>query len=418
MSSAASNFSSEWFENGPLNAVCDHVLGAYWLILTLKSTVFFSIPSFQGMYTPLYPLLALGALRGLAGPRARLSAVPMLSYYVFLLSALLALLVSDVVLTVETARRLFTYIFGAIALLNCLRDRSIRFLMTAQVLSAIIVSSWVIYTAWATGFGYRGGIEINWNYVSVVIASGVLVLALYCYDHLAQLLNPRILLAMAALTAGLYSLFLLASRGTVVAFAAALPLVVVGRSKAHIVRATVGLAFFAAAAYGVAHLPGGETLMDRALSDRVESLNFRLPIWEAILTEYSKGSPWDVFVGRGIDSGEYLVGSTVVGLGTLHNGFLQVLFEEGLLGLSAFLGIHLWCIWRLCFGVGPGRQSALVIVAFCMVSNLSGSYEHMFEYWMMLAASVAVSLKMKRRQQMRTWEPIAASRMHQRQEAF
>jgi O-antigen ligase len=376
----------------PLASLCDAAVGLYWIAITLKSTIFYSAPAFQGMYAPFYPFLVLGALRGLQQRRSRLPMLPILGYYGFILLSILALLLSEVAVTGDSARRIFTYCFGAVAFLNLLTERSLRFLIKGQVVAGAIVGGWVAFTAWTTHFGYRGGIDINWNYVSAVISFGALPMVVYVYDHFPRLWQFKTLLALLVLCLELYGLLLLASRGTAAALAVALPLVVVGRLRGRLLQVICGFVVFAVAFWMVTWLPGGDTLLERGTQDRVESLNFRLPIWDAILTEYGSGSAKQITIGRGLESGEYLVGSTVAGLGTLHNGYLQVLFEEGLIGFSAFVAFQLWCLFRLITGTGMARRLGLMMLAFLMVANLSGSDEHLFEFWIGLAAVGVMAL--------------------------
>jgi O-antigen ligase len=390
MNSSALETSTLNSETGLLATCCDPIVGVYWLVLTLKSTLFFNAPSFEGMYAPLYPFLVLGAVRGL-GQARHWAFTPILTYGLFVSLSILAVLINDVVITMETARRLFTYGFGIVALLNLIRNQSLRFLIRAQAVAGATIAGWVVYTAWTTNFGYRSGIEINWNYASVVISFSFLGMAWYVSDNL-HWWRAGVLIAILVLCLESYSLLLLASRGTAIALGGALPFLLVRNRRGKLIPFAIALVLLLGGIWGMTQLPGGNTLIERGTRDRVESLNFRLPIWEAVLTEFSAGSTKELLLGRGIDSGEYLVGTTVTGLGTLHNAYLQVLFEEGLLGLSAFLLLHIWCACRLFVLGGHYQALGLAVLVFLLIANLSGSNEHLFEYWMMLAATVAIAL--------------------------
>jgi len=376
-----------------VNSFFTNIIAVYWVVLTLKSTVFSAIPGVQGMYSPMYPFLALGALRGLTS-RSSWSRVIMFCYGTFLALSLLALLLNQTSGSMQIARRLGTYAFGAIAFLNLTNPAQRRGLVFAQVGSAFCVALWVIYTSWTTNSGYRGGITINWNYVSFVIAIGALPVLQFCYANLGRLYKPRYALMVAVLGAQLYSLSLLASRGQVLALAGAIPCLALGMSRKRVMHTIAALICLGAIAAGVLSLPGSENLLARA-QDRVEDLNLRVPIWQAMLTQYRQGSAAQMIAGQGIDAGEPLVDATVTGLGTFHNSFLQVLFEEGLAGIAAFLALHAWpalLLWKK--RRVPAARVPLAILVFMVIGSLSGSSDQLFEYWIALAAvSTAACLR-------------------------
>jgi O-antigen ligase len=370
----------------------DWALAAYWVAITLKNTVFSSWPFYEGMYAPIYPFLVLGALKGLAS-RRNWPIFPVLAYYLLMLLALFALLANQVPLTMSIARRLVAYGFGAVALLNLLRPKAFRALIAAQVVTGIVISSWVIHTSMTTRSAYRGGIDVNWNYVSLVISFGIIPVVVYLYHRLAGSKRINMLAAVLALVVQTYAMLLLASRGTSIALLAGLLVLLARVAKRRRMTAVSLMTLLFAGVWVLYQLPGGNALRQRWFEDRTESLNLRVPIWQTVVDEYVDRSVAQMLFGSGFDSGEYLADAAVSGLGSLHNAYLQVLFEEGLVGLIAFLIIPVWCFLRTARGSGRDHLYVLMVLAFVSIANLSGSDEHMFEFWIAFGAAGAISFQ-------------------------
>jgi O-antigen ligase len=252
-----------------------------------------------------------------------------------------------------------------------------------------IVAGWVILTAWRGGFTDRGISGVDPNNVTATIALGIMPLfawLLVSAMRLWQRLGLWLLLGMT-----LYATLLLASRGVTVALALSL-VVMVARVIHHPKRSVPLLILAVLAALLLATLPGSSNLTERFTQGDVTSANGRVPLWNAAVQEILDSSPLELLFGHGFNY-TLIVTSRVVGfLYSVHNTYLQLLLDVGLLGFSLFLFLHffvLLSLWR--------RSDALALygigtVVFLLLLNLTLQAADGFLYWVALGTTLAVSV--------------------------
>jgi O-antigen ligase len=143
----------------------------------------------------------------------------------------------------------------------------------------------------------------------------------------------------------------------------------------------------------VAGLPGSDMLVDRFSQGDVTSANGRLPLWQAAIQEITVSSPVELLFGHGMNY-SHIVTSRVVGkLYSMHNTYLQMMLEFGLVGLSLFVGLHI-SVLRILWN--DKRQLSLYassMVIFLLFAHLSVTIADDFLSWIVLGTSLAIAHK-------------------------
>jgi O-antigen ligase len=325
---------------------------------------------------------------GLMSGHVRVSPGILVPYLLFLAVMIMSLFNLATPSNFEVYQRLFIYLLGLCVFFQFASGQAFQTLMQVQMWAAFVVAIWVILTAWQSGFGERGIAGVDPNNVTATIALGVV--PLFAWLMVGRISFWRRIAGWLLLGVTIYASLLLASRGVTVALA--LSLVVMIARVLHRPRRSVPLIIIVI--LGVVlltNLPGSNNLMERFGQSDVTSANGRVPLWNAAIQEVVVASPLELLFGHGFNY-TLIVTSRVVGFYySVHNTYLQLLLDVGLLGLALFLFLHfmvLKTLWR--------RSDALALygigtVVFLLLINLTLQAADGFLYWVALGTTLAVA---------------------------
>ncbi len=373
----------------PLRA--ELVVAAFWLTFCLYETIWASV-TVPGLFYPFYAAFFATVAFRLARGGLRLRGDVVVPYAVFLVAVLASFVGFADPVAFEVLQRVLAYAFGVLVLVQVGSKEGVHVLLAAALTAALSVATWVVVSAIADGFSYRGGVEVDQNVVAFFVGVG-LVTALALLVTRSWIAAPAggallLLLTSAVL---IYALLLLASRGMTLAVAAA-ALLIVARSVTRDRRAWRIVAGFVLAGSLMLALPGGASLFDRFEGENVESGGSRLPIWVATVDAQVQSDLRRLLLGHGFDASKSLVLETFPTLTSTHNAFLQVGYEFGLIGLAAFVTLHLVLLvrgWRL--GGAPGAVM-LGLTAFLIGANMTTNASNGFLYWTVLGLVLAIDV--------------------------
>ena len=132
----------------------------------------------------------------------------------------------------------------------------------------------------------------------------------------------------------------------------------------------------------------GAGAVQRFQSDRVQRPASRVPIWETTLSSSPTATPVDVLLGHGFDSSSPLVRSNFVRPQSTHDAYLEMLYEFGMVGLGAFVLMHLLLLCERCASgsrrLRDGRADHLPAGGRPQVNAPDG-----FMYWIALGFVIA-----------------------------
>jgi O-Antigen ligase len=371
-------------------------VSAFFLALAIQSTI---ISGFEvrGLYYPIYIVMLFNAVVGLVTRRVKVSSGVVTVYLLFYLLVIVSLFQLSTPVNFELFQKLFIYLLGLIVSFQFTSEKSFWSIAKIQTWTGLIVAVWVVISSIQGGFVDRGISEINQNNVATLIAFGLI--PLFATQLAGQTNVGRRMVGWLALALGVYAMLLLASRGMAVAVAMAFILMVARilnnprRSVPLILLATAG-------ALVLASLPGSSNLAERFTQADVASANGRTPLWSAAVREIQSASPAQLLFGHGINH-SLVVTSRVVGFFySVHNTYLQITLEFGLIGLGLFLTLHfmvLRFLWRFNDALSLYGMGA---VMFLLFSNLTNVAADAFFYWVTLGAMLALAV-WKRQQQVK-----------------
>jgi O-Antigen ligase len=363
-------------------------VGAFFLAFALQTTLFAGF-EVRGLYYPLYLLMLVNGVMGLVAGRVKVSVGIVINYLLFFTVVVFSLFNIATPLDFEVFQRLFIYILGFFVFFQFSSEEAFQTLMRVQVWAGFIVAGWVILDAARGGFAGRGISEIDQNNVTSTIALGLIPLfALQLFSKANLWLRG---LGWLALAGGIYATLLLASRG--VSLALAVAFMVMFARLLNSPRRSIPLIMVAiAGAIVIASLPGSDNLAARFSQGDVASANGRVPLWTAAIREINTSPALQLVFGHGYNY-TLLVTNRVVGfLYSVHNTYLQMTLDFGLLGVSLFVLLHITVIrllWRFgdalsLYGIGT--------VVFLLFSNLTLQAADGFLYWVVLGTALAVAV--------------------------
>jgi hypothetical protein len=369
-------------------------VGAFFLSLALQTTLFAGF-EVRGLYYPLYLLMLINGVIGLVSGRVKASLGVMVVYFLFLTLVIFSLFGIATPLDFEVFQKIFIYILGLIVFLQFSSEQAFQTIMRVQVWAGLIVAAWVIWDAAQGGFAGRGINEIDQNNVTLTIALGLI--PLFALQLFSKANIGIRLLGWAALAGGVYATLLLASRG--VAVAVGVTFIIMFARLLNNPRRSVPLIILAiVGASVIASLPGSNNLAERFSQGDVASANGRVPLWTAAIREIQVSPAPQLIFGHGFNY-TLVVTSRVVGfLYSVHNAYLQMTLDFGLVGLTLFLLLHfmvLWMLWRFgdalaLYGIGT--------VVFLLFANLTLQTADGFLYWVALGMALAIATWRRQKQ--------------------
>lgn len=363
----------------------------FWVVYAVQGTLLGG-RGVTGLYYPLYGLMAVNAVVALALGRVVVGR-RLVPYVLFLLVVLASLLPLRSPLAFAEQQRLFIYVIGFLAFLQFPTDREPSLLRRAQVLVTLGIAVWVVATSIATGFAYRGGVEVDQNDVSFLIGFGLLALLSRCMARPPKLLAAVPLWASVAL--GVYALLLLGSRGMSIAVGVA-ALVMFGRVVFQTRRSALVLLGALTAAGVLTTLPGSDNLFERFQGADVATANERLPLWRASLQELESGDAYTLLLGHGFGSSMTFIRRISATLTSTHNAYIQMLYDFGAFGLVAFLWLHLALLARFWRERGRLALFAAGLTAFLLMADASVTAPDRFFYWLALGQLLAIAFYLDR----------------------
>jgi O-antigen ligase len=361
-------------------------VSAFFLAYTIQGTLLFGL-EIRGLYYPIYALMAFNMIMGLATGRTKGSLSLLLPYLAFYVLVLFSLFNLATGLNFELFQKLFIYSLGLFTFFQFRSEDTFRLLLRFQSWAGIVVAIWVIITALQGEFGDRVAIQADQNNVSTMISFGMIPI-------LAHLLTQRLswfqrVVTWSLLAVGAYALLLLASRGITIALGMAL-IFMIARVFTDPRRAIPILFLGVVASIIVAGLPGSDMLVDRFNQGDVTSANGRLPLWQAGIQEVMSSSPLQLLFGHGMNYSLQVTSRVVGKLYSMHNTYLQMLLEFGILGLSLFVGLHIAVLRVLWSDRQPLALYATSMIIFLLFAHLSVTIADDFLSWVVLGTALAI----------------------------
>lgn len=389
-----------WLRTGIAGEI---LVGAYWFAFSVYQTVLLDAGwSIPGFFYPFYAAFAVHLTVAFLQGRLRALGSVAFLYVAFLFVVLASFLGFPGSVDFFVFQRVLAYAFFALIALQVTSRKGLVPLAVAAVATSTVLAGWVVSSAWEAGFAYRGDIEADQNFTAMVIGLGIVAAA--GLFSAGERYRNRLLAAtffVPATAVMIYATFLLASRGMFVALAIGagglfLRMLVYDR------RRLLPAALFVVVSSVVVLLPGGSGLLTRFDDATAETGGSRLPLWVHTLDTYAEGDPLAMLVGSGFKSSEDVVQRQFGTLTSVHNAYVQVLYEFGLIGLGLFLGLHgaiLIRTWR-----DPSQFGAIAfgITCFLLGANLTADAPDGFMYWTALGLAAATA----------TWSASGAPRSH------
>ncbi len=364
-------------------------VSAFFLAYTIQGTLLFGF-GIRGLYYPIYGLMAFNMILGLITGKFRGSLGLLIPYLLFYIIVLFSLFNLATNVDFELFQKLFIYSLGLLTFFQFVSEDTFGLLTRFQSWAGIVIAIWVIVTAAQGGFSDRVGIQADQNNVSTMISFGMIpILATLLTQRMS--LFQRIMMGLALLL-GIYALILLASRGMTIALAMAL-VFMLARVFTDPRRVIPFLFLGVIASVIVAGLPGSDMLVDRFSQGDVTSANGRLPLWQAAIQEIVTSSPLELLFGHGMNH-SLIVTSRVAGqLYSMHNTYLQMLLEFGIVGMSLFVGLHISVLRILWNSKKQLSLYASGIVIFLLFAHLSVTIADDFLSWVVLGTTLAIAHK-------------------------
>ncbi len=185
-----------------------------------------------------------------------------------------------------------------------------------------------------------------------------------------------------------YAMLLLASRGMAIALAMAMLLLVLRAARDDRRKLLFLAVVVALVAIGLL-LPGGLGLVQRFHGPKVATANARTPIWRATIESYATSSVPEMLLGHGFDGSRILVRRQFGSLNSTHEAFLEFLYNFGLVGLAAFVLMHLLLLWDGLRIRGPDGYVIFALIVYLLVADLSLNAPDGFMYWTALGFALA-----------------------------
>jgi O-antigen ligase len=260
---------------------------------------------------------------------------------------------------------------------------------TSLVVS-LTLSIWVIWNAAQLNFeAYRGGIDVNQNYVSIFVLAGAfpLIDVIFIFkSRLVKFLSLPVLLCVAL------AALILASRGMLVAFIFAV-IVMIARAvrtlRPQTVLALGSLLVLVLAAAVL--LPGGDTVAARAQSENVGTLNDRTEIWSLALMYFADSGLLRMIFGQGLWSGGHVITPVMLIYSNYHSEYLRWLMDQGIVGLLAFLVFLYFVGNRIVQCNHPLKHLMLGWITFLLLAGLSSTIADSHAFWILLGVMIGTT---------------------------
>lgn len=374
---------------GRSGVLSEIVVGLFWIAFAIYETIFADV-TVPGFFYPFYGAFVVSLGVSLVRRGVRVPRTVAWTYGGFLFVVMVSFLGFIEPTTFTVVQRVFAYGFGLLVLTQFGSSRGLLATAVAAVLASSSVAVWVIASAIQGGFSYRGDIAANENLAAFLVGLGLVIALAFAVGRTGAPRAFQLLGLLAASGVMLYASLLLASRGMAIALAVAVAMIMV-HAVSRDARKLLFVVALALMVGGGLLLPGGQSLGQRLESEEVETGGSRLPIWTTALESFSTGGVRETLIGHGFDSSKAVVQQRFGGLTSVHNAYLQVLYEFGVVGLTLFLTLHGYALVRVWSVGGPLGLAGTGLVWFLLAANLSADTPDGFMYWTALGLVLAIA---------------------------
>lgn len=370
--------------------------GIFFAVYSVQTTLFSKSGTIRGLYYPIYVLMFLNLVMTLLSHRNRsgkrevgVAGLLLPVYVLFLATVITGLFKLDVELDFYVTQRLFIYSFGILTIYQVNSTKSVHRVLTLETWIGVIVAFWVIVSAVTRGFGYRGNIGVNANYVSSIISFALIPMFARLVSKGREASFGQRMSGVLGIIAGLYAITLLASRGGAIALALAFFIIIIRVPRPNRTLWAI-LSVFSVALVTLV-LPGGNSLIARFFESSVGTLNLRTIMWQATLAEIRSSTLLELFFGHGFGSSALVVSRALSEFTSTHNAYLQMALEFGIIGLMSFLALHIIPLARIWKRNDQLAIYSVGVVTCLLVLNITATTPDSFLYWLVLGQVYAVA---------------------------
>jgi hypothetical protein len=376
----------------------EHAVGLYWVAFPAYYTAFAGL-GISGFFYPFYLVFAVTVVIKVVRQGVRSFPLVVWCYLALMLIVLLSLLQLRGSVDFVVVNLLLVYSFGALIPLQFGDRRGVRVVAAWGTLSGLVVAVWTIQQAARGGFGFRADIQLDQNAVAFYVALSCVLAGAYLMHWIGRPGTAPRLVAVSLLFGTLiYAMLLLASRGMAIAVALSMVLLVARAARDDRRKLWFLAALTVLVGTGLL-LPGGQGLLSRFQGPKLATANDRTPIWRATVESYASSSVPQMLLGHGFDSSRVLVRKQFGSLSSTHEAYLEFLYDYGVLGLAAFVLMHLLLLWDGLRIRGPDGYVIVAMIVFLLVADLSVNAPDGFLYWTALGyvlASRMVAVRARR----------------------
>jgi O-antigen ligase len=264
----------------------------------------------------------------------------------------------------------------------------VKLIAATSAAVSFALAIWIIWNAAQLNFeAYRGGIEVNQNYVSIFVLAGLMPLTYVIF--VARSIFFKILTFLILFCSILASL-ILASRGMLIAFVLGAIVMVGGFGRKLRPRTVLVVGLLLVSVLVIAmFLPGGDALVARTQSESIGTLNDRTEIW-TLATRYfaDSGIPRMIF-GQGLSSGAHVIMPVMPMYANYHSEYLRWLMDQGVSGLLAFLVFLYFVSRHILQCTSPFKPLMIGWMTFLLISGLTSTISDAHLFWILFGVMVA-----------------------------
>ena len=366
----------------------DMTASFFWIAISMQFALFSFV--IRGLYYPIYAIMFLNIMLLVGQQRFKASRVLLAIYSAFLITVLQSLFSIETQLNFDVWQQIFIYVIGLLVLLQFTSEKALKMFPYAQMFATLAIAMGVITSAVSVGFSTsgRGGLDADANVVSALVALGLIPM-------FTKLISPRTslwmrMLMLIALGVGLYASLLLASRGGIITIAMAfffIILRVIFKPKRYMYLA-IGLVITFLV---LLSLPGSSSVFERFSGSDLSSFNDRLPLWQSGFYVLANSSALELFLGNGFEASSVVANATISTLTSIHNAYLQLLLDYGIIGLGLFLSLHFFVLFQCWRYDDETSLHALGTIVALLFFDLTGTVPDDFFYWVVLGFCMAVA---------------------------
>jgi O-antigen ligase/polysaccharide polymerase Wzy-like membrane protein len=266
------------------------------------------------------------------------------------------------------------------------QESDVKILGATTTVVSLALSLWLIWTVAQLNFeAYRGGIEVNQNYVSLFVLVGALSLINALFMAKSWLLRFLLLSVLLGIVLGG---MILASRGMLAGFAAAALFMVARLTQKRGLRFMLGAGLALVAVITIALFLPGSSLLGRFLEGNLNTLNERTLIWSHSLNYYAESGFTRMLFGQGFASGQLVIRPVLPDFENYHNEYLRWLMDQGIVGLFTFMIFLYEVVRRVRAGDHPFKNVMIGWLAFLLVAGMSATMSEEHVFWILMGVMV------------------------------